>query len=193
MAQQITSEERVRIEEFRKAGWSRAEIAKELQRHPTTIGRELQRNGVGDRYSAEVAQARAERRKVERPREKKMDRQPIRDAVENGSIQFWSPDQIDGRQKLTCSERRDRVSPPRSIGGLANIRNDSTGSNSCGVAVERISRENRRNSGRGRSRDARRSSNVAATWATSRGTPSAVNRAAVDCSRWSITARDSRC
>lgn len=110
MAKQISSEERVRIEEFRNAGDSRAEIAKKLKRHPTTIGRELKRNGVQSRYSAEVAQARAERRKVERPREKKMDRQPIRDAVENGLIQFWSPDQIGGRQKLTCSERRDRVS-----------------------------------------------------------------------------------
>jgi IS30 family transposase len=110
MAKQISYVERVRIEELLSAGWVRSEIATKLLRDRATIGREIDRNGVQGKYSAEVAQQRAERRKSRRPRVPKMDRKSIRDAVENGLIQFWSPDEIQGRQKLLCTAPRERVS-----------------------------------------------------------------------------------
>lgn len=110
MAKQISADERVRIEELWNAGYKRSEIAEEMKRDRATIGREIARNGVRREYSGAVAQQRAERRKSERPRVAKMDRQPIRDAVENGLIQFWSPDEIQGRQTLLCTEPRERVS-----------------------------------------------------------------------------------
>ena len=110
MAEQISHDERVRIEELLSAGFLRSEIAKELKRDRSTIGREMARNGVHGKYSAEVAQQRAERRKSERPRVAKMDRKPIRDAVEKGLIQFWSPDEIQGRQTLLRTKPRERVS-----------------------------------------------------------------------------------
>jgi IS30 family transposase len=41
---QLTQEERYRITALRMCRCSRAEIARQLQRHPSTIGRELRRN-----------------------------------------------------------------------------------------------------------------------------------------------------
>ena len=100
MCKQLSYEERVRIAELCQAEYSRSEMARALKRSPATIGRELARNGVQAAYSAEVAQGLAERRKSERPIVRKMDRQEIRDAAENGLIQCWSPDQIAARQEL---------------------------------------------------------------------------------------------
>ena len=55
--------------------------------------------GIGGLYSAQMAQALSERRRCERPLVRKMERTEICDAVEDGLIQAWSPDQISGRQK----------------------------------------------------------------------------------------------
>jgi transposase, IS30 family len=41
---QFTQEERYRIAALRMCRCSRAEVARQLQRHPSTIGRELRRN-----------------------------------------------------------------------------------------------------------------------------------------------------
>jgi transposase, IS30 family len=67
---QLTQEERYRITAHRMAGCTQAEIARLLQRHPSTIGRELRRNATrhdGD-YRAEKAHsyARARRRRCRR-------------------------------------------------------------------------------------------------------------------------------
>ena len=48
MAQRVSALERVRIEEMRAAGVSVEEIARRLERHRSTVCRELRR-GVGDR------------------------------------------------------------------------------------------------------------------------------------------------
>jgi IS30 family transposase len=99
MFQQVTFEERVRIDELLVAEYSPTEIGRDLKRPLCTITRELQRNRIGGRYSAQMAQALTERRRCERPLVRKMERTTIRDAVEDGLIQAWSPDQISGRQK----------------------------------------------------------------------------------------------
>ena len=67
---QLTQEERYRITAHRMAGNTQAEIARLLQRHPSTIGRELKRNATrhdGD-YRAEKAHsyATARRRRCRR-------------------------------------------------------------------------------------------------------------------------------
>ena len=54
---QLTQEERYRITAHRMSGDSHAEIARLLDRHPSTIGRELRRNATahGGDYRAEKA------------------------------------------------------------------------------------------------------------------------------------------
>ena len=108
MVQQITFEERVRIEELLGEQYSPAEIARQLQRQPSSVGRELQRNRIGAVYSAMVAQKLTEQRRCERPLTRKMERLEIRDAVENGLIQAWSPDEISGRQRLRLPQQSEQ-------------------------------------------------------------------------------------
>jgi IS30 family transposase len=108
MVQQITFEERVRIEELLVEKYSPAEIAKALRREPSSIGRELQRNRIGGVYSAMMAQALTKQRRCQRPLTRRMERPEIRDAVENGLIQAWSPDEISGRQRLRLPQQSEQ-------------------------------------------------------------------------------------
>lgn len=108
MVKQITFEERVRIEEFLGEQCSPVEIAARLQRSAATISRELARNRIHGVYSAQVAQRLTETRRSQRPFVRKMDRPEIRDAVQNGLIQFWSPDQISGRQRQQFAKQPQR-------------------------------------------------------------------------------------
>ena len=59
MPRQVTLSEREQIAQFWNQGLSRAEIARRLGRHPTTIGRELTRNSEGSTYWASSAQQKA--------------------------------------------------------------------------------------------------------------------------------------
>ena len=67
---QLTQEERYRITALRMCGCSRAEIGRQLLRHPSTIGRELRRNVTAHdaHYRAEKAHsyATARRRRCRR-------------------------------------------------------------------------------------------------------------------------------
>jgi IS30 family transposase len=58
MSKHLTQEQRYHIEAYKKAGYSNAEIARDLGVHPSTIGRELKRNSspIRQRYSAKAAQ-----------------------------------------------------------------------------------------------------------------------------------------
>ena len=97
MHQQLTFEERVRLEELLGQQWSQSEIAETLKRSASTISRELSRFRVQGVYLAKWAQAESERRRNERPLTRKMDRAEIRDDVQDGLIACWSPDEIAGR------------------------------------------------------------------------------------------------
>jgi IS30 family transposase len=108
MVKQVTFAERVCIEEFLGEQCSPAEIARRLKRSPSTISRELSRHRIHGVYSAQVAQVNAERRRRERPLVRKMDRPEIRDAVQDGLIQLWSPDEISGRQHQRFPQQRER-------------------------------------------------------------------------------------
>nr|BAD18233.1 N-terminal region of transposase of IS658 [Halalkalibacterium halodurans] len=66
----LTTFERGRLETLQKLGWSTRQIAKELNRHHSTIARELKRNCTKE-YVSEVAHARyVERRKDCKPKGK---------------------------------------------------------------------------------------------------------------------------
>lgn len=79
----------------------RAEIARRLGRHRSTIGRELDRNstGGGGRYRASSAQHTAEHR-AKRPKPAKLATDPVlHDRVQQDLTARWSPEQIAARLK----------------------------------------------------------------------------------------------
>ena len=89
------------------AGWSLARIARELGRHPSTIGREVDRNGAvgtnldrGPKYRARLAQHKAEQR-ARRPKPTKLQLNPALRAVVQVMLDGGcSPEQISGRLEL---------------------------------------------------------------------------------------------
>ena len=97
MAGQLTVFEREQIAHFRSHELSKAEIARRLGRHRSTIGRELARNGDGVNYWASSAQQKARARRQQRPR--KLDDEKLNEYVRCGLAQCWSPDQIAGRSR----------------------------------------------------------------------------------------------
>ena len=89
MACQISLSEREQVAQFRSQQLSKAEIARRLGRHRSTVGRELARNGDGTTYWASSAQEKAQSRRQRRPR--KMDDAQLNDEVRQGLVQCWSP------------------------------------------------------------------------------------------------------
>src|SRR5262245_56837489 len=61
-ARRLSYRERCRIEDLLDAGWSRAAIARDLGRHPSTVSREIaaHRRVRDGRYNAEHAQSQAD-------------------------------------------------------------------------------------------------------------------------------------
>ncbi len=112
MAGHLTSAERDRIAQLRHQHANRKEIAQALGRSPSTIGRELRRNGTGDNYHAALAQQESVRRRRERPLTRKMDDPEINHAVRTGLAQEWAPEQIAGRLK---QQEDDRSVSPQTI------------------------------------------------------------------------------
>jgi len=108
-------EERDRIAQLRQRGFQQAEIARVLQRAGSTICRELRRNRSRSGYCAAQAQAMAERRRCERPLVKKMDKPAIQEAVVEGLVQEWSPEQIAGRMAAEHPEAPEQCVSARSI------------------------------------------------------------------------------
>ena len=117
MATHFTALEREQLSAWLQMKVSKAEIARRLARHPSTIFRELKRNRVrrcyGHRpsYSALVAQQLSEQRKHQR-RTRKLQRPEIRRYVEQHLRQYWSPDEIAGRLRQDFPDQPQlRVSP----------------------------------------------------------------------------------
>lgn len=99
----ITREERVKIETLRKEGYSKSEIAERLNRHRSTIVRELERNFecAGVTYKARDAQKRKVkvREEANASLRKLVPDTPLALKVEESFKQHWSPEQIAGRMK----------------------------------------------------------------------------------------------
>jgi len=104
MSQQLTVEERERVAQFWNQGLSKAEIGRRLNRHRSTIGRELARNGDGATYWASAAQQKARGRRRRRPR--KLDEPELNQFVRDKLIRYWSPEQIAGRLGRDFPPRR---------------------------------------------------------------------------------------
>lgn len=106
------AEEREVISQMLSAGKSHPEIARFLHRHPTSIGREVRRNGLKGLYCAVDSQRCAERRRTAaRAKSRKLDCPENRAYVQRRLRKCWSPDQIAGRSRREFPENsRQRLS-----------------------------------------------------------------------------------
>jgi len=96
----ITAQERDLIAVWRGQGISNKEIARRLGRHPSSIGREVQRNSFrGKHYLGLHAQARSERRKMMARKRHPLKNKDIYSYVLDKLRDGWSPEQIAGRLK----------------------------------------------------------------------------------------------
>ncbi|MBS0554764.1 MAG: IS30 family transposase, partial [Proteobacteria bacterium] len=95
----LTLEQRYQIAALRRAGFSQKDCAREIGCHPSTVSRELRRNGKGTAYAGAAAHGHAGRR-----RRAASSRAHLPEAVRLELIvrlkQEHSPDQIRGRLKL---------------------------------------------------------------------------------------------
>lgn len=109
----LTIQEREQIFKGLAQGLEQKEIAKQLERHPSTISREIRRNG-GSRsmYRPTVAQANALEQGHLRRRKVKLVRDgALATTVEELLQKRWSPEQIAGYQKrMHPGDRAQRVS-----------------------------------------------------------------------------------
>jgi IS30 family transposase len=95
-ARSLTAVEREEISRGVAAGDSSGAIARRLGRAPSTVSRELARNGGRQRYRAQRADAAADRRAA-RPKPSKLAVEPrLRAVVEAKLGLCWSPEQIAG-------------------------------------------------------------------------------------------------
>jgi IS30 family transposase len=97
MASHLTQEERGVLYRLRKQKKSRAEIARALDRHPSTIGREIARNTGRRGYRPKQAQRLADERREKCRRPCKMADEKMYQFVTEALKEHWSPDQIAGR------------------------------------------------------------------------------------------------
>ena len=115
MARHLTKEERDRIAQLHHRGMLQSQIAEALGRDPGTVSRELGRNRVAGEYFAAQAQDLAERRRRNRPLDRKLDDPELNHVVRSGLAQEWSPEQIEGTQKREHPGEPDRHVSARTI------------------------------------------------------------------------------
>ena len=92
---QLTLEERCSIARLREAGQSIRQIAAALDREPSTVSRELKRNGAKVGYRPADAQAQAAARRWHGSRLERED--ALREAILDRLAAGWSPEQVSGR------------------------------------------------------------------------------------------------
>lgn len=102
----VTYEDRIRINEFIRAGKTDVEMAKILGFHKSTIGREIKRNSGGRGYRFKQANSKAMKREVLKHHPFKMDDEMVSIVTKKLELK-WSPEQISNRLK---KEKRKCVS-----------------------------------------------------------------------------------
>jgi len=120
----LTLEERCRLRGMIEMGLPKAEMARRLGRHRSTIHRELERNRNADGYRPNGAERLAWARKLRGSQIERSIR--LRDHVEDRLAMGWSPEQIAGRMELeglehsVCAESiyRHAYSPAGRRAGL---------------------------------------------------------------------------
>ncbi len=96
---QLTQEERYHISVLCKEGFSKAETAKKVNRHISTISRELNRNTGKKGYRPKQAHARAlKRRHISRKAIIFTDK--VRQIVDEKISKQFRPDQISGKLRM---------------------------------------------------------------------------------------------
>jgi len=97
---QLTLKQRFGIETLLETGWLQKDIANHIGADPSTVSREIFRNG-GSEYDARKADAKnRQRRKIAKKKTKKiLTNQAVHDYVEEKLKLYWSPEQIAGRGK----------------------------------------------------------------------------------------------
>jgi transposase, IS30 family len=96
---QITSEERYTISTLRRQGYSVAKIAQYLERHPSSIYREVRRNSCSDGWYRPSKAARRTRGRRSRSRRNRQFTPQDYEIVEGLLREDWSPEQISGYLK----------------------------------------------------------------------------------------------
>jgi IS30 family transposase len=105
----LSLEEREILAQGRAAGHSQAAIADRLGCAPSTISRELKRNGGAfGLYLPSRAQALAERRRRRSKQPWKLEGTDLGRRVQEGLRQYWSPEQIAGRLRFEEADHPDR-------------------------------------------------------------------------------------
>lgn len=95
----LTQGERYQIATLFREGFTRRYIATTLERHPSTITRELRRNRDGLRYQAATAHRLAERRRHAASARPRIAPEVLIE-LDHGLTQRWSPEQLRGRCRL---------------------------------------------------------------------------------------------
>ena len=111
----LTREERYQIFALKKAGLIQSEIAEVLNRSPSTISRELNRNCGGRGYRPKQAHCKSVERRAVNARQ--IDDATWQFAQEMLSLQ-WSPEQISGHVYISPETVYQRVYADKRAGGL---------------------------------------------------------------------------
>ena len=95
----LTKEERDKLAVLRNRGWKLREIADKIGRDIGTLSRELKRNKAHGIYLPHKAQERAELRKAEEHKRKRLKTYALQHDIERLIMEGWSPEIIAGRLK----------------------------------------------------------------------------------------------
>ena len=107
MPRHLTHKEREIVAQMHHDRRKQGEIATRLGRDPSTISRELRRNGGSRGYSALTAQTKADARRRQ-PRVRNLDEPETRRYVQERLRKRWSPDQIARRSRRDFPRNRRR-------------------------------------------------------------------------------------
>jgi transposase, IS30 family len=105
MAAHLTLRDRQYLQRLVKSEKSKVEIARLMNRHRSTIYRELDRNGDTLGYQSDRAEWLARRRRLRCHRPQKLRDLDLRLYVNDRLRQAWSPDQIAGRMRVEFPRR----------------------------------------------------------------------------------------
>lgn len=96
----LNESERSQIQGLLQSGKSIREVARQLERSPSTIWEEIERNRSGGGYFALTAHLKAQERRTHALRERSLDREEPMERVEKCLKQRLSPEEIAGRLRL---------------------------------------------------------------------------------------------
>ena len=96
----FTIDERESILEFLALGFSKAKIARKLDKHRSSIGREIERNTINGKYKPHKAQNLYSQRKKKGGAKQKLRNSILLLGIQDKLEEGWTPEQISGRGKL---------------------------------------------------------------------------------------------